>query len=77
MQQPFGPLWVSSRSSNTPVATAQGWNIRFRPTSPLRLARPSGNRGDLEFSRMRGVPTPLQAMITTSARCRHSLPSAS
>ena len=33
----------SSVSGKTPPTAANGWNIRFLPTSPLRFARPSGN----------------------------------
>jgi hypothetical protein len=45
----------------------KGWNMRFLPTRPLEFASPLGNRDDVEFNRIRGVPIPLQATITTSA----------
>ena len=38
--------------------------MRFLPTSPLLLARPSGNRPDAELSNSLGVPTPLHATTT-------------
>ena len=38
---------------------------------------PFGNFDDTEFSSSRGVPTPLQATITTSAGWKCSVPSAS
>src|ERR1051326_4163925 len=41
--------------------------MRFRPTRPLRFARPSGKCRERELSSSRGVPTPLQATTTTSA----------
>ena len=44
---------------------------------PEELASPLGNRAEAEFSSRRGVPTPLQATITTSAGWKCSLPSAS
>ena len=44
---------------------------------PEELASPLGNRAEAEFNSSRGVPTPLQATITTSAGWKCSLPSAS
>ncbi len=38
---------------------------------------PFGKRPETEFSISRGVPTPLQAMMTTSAGWKCSLPSRS
>ena len=54
--------------------TGQGCSIRFLPTRPEELASPLGNRADTEFSSSRGVPTPLQATITTSAGWKCSAP---
>ena len=44
---------------------------------PLELAKPSGCRALAELSSRRGVPTPLQATITTEAAWNCSTPSAS
>jgi len=59
------------------VAVGIGVNIRFLPTWPLELARPLGKRPDTELSSSRGVPTPLQATMTTSAGWNCSSPLAS
>lgn len=49
--------------------------MKFLPTSPNEFASPFGKRFDVEFSRSRGVPTPLQQTTTTRASSSCSFPS--
>ena len=65
----------SSGSARRRATAANGWNIRFLPTMPLRFARPSGNCAERELSSRRGVPMPLHASTTSGARCSWSAPS--
>src|ERR1700757_443570 len=74
-RQVGGARLESVGSFTNPYICAYGWNIRFLPTRPDELASPFGNLPLTELSSSRGVPTPLQATITTSAAWNCSLPS--
>ena len=65
---------VSNGSSKMPSTKRLGWFMKRVPTLPLELARPSGNRFDLDASSRRGVPMPLQQTTTTRAGCSCRLP---
>src|SRR5687768_10163637 len=53
----------------TPVVS-----VRYLPTTPLELARPSGNREDLELRRRRADSQALAASTTTRAFAFFSVP---
>ena len=49
-------------------------SVRYLPTTPLELASPCGNCGDVELSRIRADSQALAASTTTRARTCWSLP---
>src|SRR5690606_21715131 len=63
--------------SNSPTAEAWQLNIRFLPTMPLLLARPSGCCGEAESSNNLGVSAPFAQSTAALVRCDCSAPSAS
>src|SRR6185503_14318296 len=71
------PLYPLTSCSNTPLPNPPPLNIRYLPTAPLELARPCGNRFDLEFNNSRGVSAPLAQTKTAFARWKISFLSAS
>src|SRR5437868_5849594 len=58
---PQRPWVLCISSSNRPTTVPKGCIIKRRPTRPEEFARPFGNFGEFESSRMRGVPMPLGA----------------
>src|SRR5688572_6458776 len=63
--------------SNSPAAREEPLNIRFLPTMPLELARPSGKRADSDRNNSLGVSAPFALSTTAFARCACIVPSAS
>src|SRR5437870_13451850 len=65
--------WSISFGMN-PETSVPVVSVMYRPTTPLELARPFGNRADFELRSRRADSHALAARTTTRARTRASAP---
>src|SRR5258708_26505936 len=63
-----------SRTGMCPCTLVPVVSVRYRPTAPLELARPSGCLDDFEFRSRRAVSQALAARTTILARTSWVLP---